>query len=200
MNDVIYVMLTSKVCRILYFSVFVQLQPDYCDWPCRSFHCFPSNLHEPWHVKTIKMSMRPAKTQISLAYARSDQSLMCAQWVAKDPWFLQTGQLPRLIWVFAGRTLTLLVLSCRGSHSNLQCSMFCVVTYIGFCMFLFWPCTCDSNDLYLKSRLLCHMYCLQSRLHLDRLRLLWQAFNILLRRHLLNDMFYKWLFYVPKTI
>ena len=27
----------------------------------------------------------------------------------------QTGRMPRLIWVFAGRTLTLLVLSCRGS-------------------------------------------------------------------------------------
>ena len=46
-----------------------------------------------------------------------------AQWVAKDPSFLyadsedsdQTGRMPRLLWVFAGRTLTLLVLSCRGS-------------------------------------------------------------------------------------
>ena len=27
----------------------------------------------------------------------------------------QTGRMPRLIWVFAGRTLTLLVLLCRGS-------------------------------------------------------------------------------------
>ena len=39
-------------------------------------------------------------------------SLLCAQWVAKDPNFLhadsedsdQTGRKPRLIWVFAGRT------------------------------------------------------------------------------------------------
>ena len=30
------------------------------------------------------MSVRPAKTQISL----SDQSSLCAQWVAKDPRFL----------------------------------------------------------------------------------------------------------------
>ena len=58
--------------------------------------------------------MHPAKTQISLG--------IC-QWVAKDPSFLhansedsdKTGQMPRLILVFAGRTLTLLVLSCRGS-------------------------------------------------------------------------------------
>ena len=29
----------------------------------------------------------------------------------------QTGRMPRLIWVFAGRTLTLLVLSCRDSFT-----------------------------------------------------------------------------------
>ena len=28
----------------------------------------------------------------------------------------QTGRMPRLIWVFTGRTLILLVLSCRGSY------------------------------------------------------------------------------------
>ena len=44
---------------------------------------------------------------------------LCAQWVAKDQRVLhadgedpdQTGRMPRLIWVFAGHTLTLLVLS-----------------------------------------------------------------------------------------
>ena len=30
----------------------------------------------------------------------------------------QTGRMPRLIWVFAGRTVTFLVLSCRGSYSR----------------------------------------------------------------------------------
>ena len=47
----------------------------------------------------------------------------CTPWVAKDLRFLhadsegsdQTGRMPRLIWAFAGRTVTLLVLSCRGS-------------------------------------------------------------------------------------
>ena len=42
----------------------------------------------------------------------SDQSPLCAQWVAKDPTFLhadsedsdRTGRMPRLIWVLAGRT------------------------------------------------------------------------------------------------
>ena len=55
----------------------------------------------------------------------SDQPVhsLCAQWIAKDQRFLnadsedaeQTGRMPRLIWVFAGRTAILLVLSCRGS-------------------------------------------------------------------------------------
>ena len=44
--------------------------------------------------------------------AQSDQSSLCAQWVAKDPSFLiadsensdQTGQMPRLFGVFAWRT------------------------------------------------------------------------------------------------
>ena len=59
------------------------------------------------------MTVRPAKTQISLGIrsVRLESSL-CAQWVAKEPSFLhadsedsdQTGWMPRLIWVFAGRT------------------------------------------------------------------------------------------------
>ena len=52
------------------------------------------------------------------------ESSLCAQWVAKDPSFRyadsedsdQTGRMPRLIWVFAGRTVTLLVLSWGGSY------------------------------------------------------------------------------------
>ena len=82
-------------------------------------------LYEPRHDKTNKVSVRPAKTQISLGIRPVwSESSLCAQWVAKDPRFLhadsedsdQTGRMPRLIWVFAGRTLTLLVLSCRGSN------------------------------------------------------------------------------------
>ena len=70
-----------------------------------------------WHVC-------PAKTQISLGIGPvwSDSSLW-AQWVAKDQSFLhadskdsdQTGRMPRLIWVFAGHTSILLVLSWGGS-------------------------------------------------------------------------------------
>ena len=81
--------------------------------------------NEPRHDKTNKMGVRPAQAQISLGI-RPDwsESSLCAQWVAKDPSFLhadskdsdQTGRMPRLIWVFAGHTLILLVLSCCGSN------------------------------------------------------------------------------------
>ena len=59
-----------------------------------------------WHVHTvgiqISLGIRPVWSESSL----------CAQWVTKDRSFLhadseesdQTGRMPRLIWVFAGRT------------------------------------------------------------------------------------------------
>ena len=54
----------------------------------------------------------------------SDRSLLCTQWVAKDPSCLhadsedsdKTGQMPRLIWVFTGRTVILLVLLWGSSN------------------------------------------------------------------------------------
>ena len=56
-------------------------------------------------TKPTKLHMHPAKTQISLGVAQSDQSSLCAQWVAMDPRILhvgsedsdQTGWMPRLI-------------------------------------------------------------------------------------------------------
>ena len=85
----------------------------------------PYEKYEPRHDKTNKMSVRPAKIQINLGiHPVGSESSLYAQWVAKDPGFLhadsedsdQTGRMLRLILVFAGRTLTLLVLSCRGSY------------------------------------------------------------------------------------
>ena len=85
--------------------------------------------YEPRHEKTNKMSMRPVKTQISLGiHPVWLESSQCAQWVAKDPSFLhadsedsdQTGRMPILIWVFARRTVTLLVLSCRGAYVHYE--------------------------------------------------------------------------------
>ena len=65
------------------------------------------------------------RTQISLGISPDwSESSQCAQWVAEDPMFLhadsedfdQTERMPRLIWVFGGRTLILFVLSYRGSY------------------------------------------------------------------------------------
>ena len=63
---------------------------------CIDFYCIcMETIFAPRHDKTNKVSVRPAKTQISL----------CAQWVAMGPGFLhadsedsdQTGRMPRLI-------------------------------------------------------------------------------------------------------
>ena len=91
------------------------------------------------------MSVRPAKTQISLGICPVwSESSLCTQRVAKDPSFLhvdsedsdqtsedsdQTGRMPRLIWLFAGRTLILLVLSCHGSNEQAQVKIG-LITYV----------------------------------------------------------------------
>ena len=63
--------------------------------------------------KTNKMIVSPAKTLISLGiHPVWSESSLSALKIAKDPSFLhadsresdQIGQMPRLIWVFAGRT------------------------------------------------------------------------------------------------
>ena len=72
----------------------------------------PPKLYELPHDKTNKMTVRPAKTQVSLGIRPIwSEPLLCAQWVAQGPSFFmrtaktdQTGWMPRLIWVFAGRT------------------------------------------------------------------------------------------------
>ena len=73
-----------------------------------SFGCISACKYEPPQDKNNKMSLRPAKTQISLGlrflHADSEDA---------D----QTGRMPRMIRVFAGCTLTLLVLSCCGSYN-----------------------------------------------------------------------------------
>ena len=68
-------------------------------------------------TKPTKWHVCRAKTQISrgihvVCRPVWSESLLCAQWVAKETSFLQadsedsdqTGWMPRLIWVFAGRT------------------------------------------------------------------------------------------------
>ena len=79
------------------------------------------------------MTVRPAKTQISLGIRTVWwESSICAEWVAKDPSFLhahsedsdQAGRMPRLCWVFAGRTfagfvMRLLKYASQNLHTNM---------------------------------------------------------------------------------
>ena len=119
------------------------------------------NVYEPRHEKTSKVTMLPAKTQISLGiHSVWSESSLCAQWVAKDPSFLhaeseasdQTGRMPRLICVFAGRTTTLLVLSWGGSYIDWLFSLIVrkcselvpwipLFIFYGFLYFLFFAIT-----------------------------------------------------------
>ena len=81
------------------------------------------SINEPRHDKNSKTSVRPAKTQISLGirpvWSESPLSAwrklgsLATHWAHSED-SEQTG--PRLIWVFAGRTVILLVLSCRGPN------------------------------------------------------------------------------------
>ena len=106
-------------------------------WPSQKHKIYVgyARINEPRHDKTKKIAVRQAKTQISLGIRQVwSESSLCTQWVAKDPKFLQadsedsdqTGQMPRLIWVIAGHTLILLVLSCRGSSFYLCQTIFLV--------------------------------------------------------------------------
>ena len=113
--------LTKKCLSLIKYVIILRLRCEalYNDQTIRQDATF-----EPRHDKTNKVTVRRAKTQISLGIRPVwSESSLYAQWVAKDPSFLhadsedsdQTGWMTRLIWVFAGRRLILLVLSCRGS-------------------------------------------------------------------------------------
>ena len=89
---------------------------------CTAVKCYNHLLMLPLHsckihvsrlmTKPTKWHVRPAKTQVSLDIRPVwSESSLCTQCVAKGPSFLhadsedsdQTGRMPRLIWVFAGR-------------------------------------------------------------------------------------------------
>ena len=83
------------------------------------------------HQHLSRLMTKPTKWHVRPAWSESS---LCAQWVAKDPSFLhadsedsgQTGRMPRLIWVFAGRTTTLLILTWGGSCA--KCYKFKILT------------------------------------------------------------------------
>ena len=96
--------------------------------------------------KTNKMVVRPAKTQISLGICPvwSESSLsawrnlgsLATQWAHSED-SDQTGWMPRLTWVIAGRTTILLVLSRGGSNSKCK-----------ICIYLFL--LTQANQFYLS--------------------------------------------------
>ena len=66
-------------------------------------------------TKPTKWHVRPAKTQISLAVRLKKAWVLSYPLSAEESLCDQTERMPRLIWVFTGRTVILLVLSCGGS-------------------------------------------------------------------------------------
>ena len=140
------------------------------------FHPFTHSLSllcEPRHNKTNKMSMRPAKTQISLGIRPVWSESSLSAWRKLGSWAIhwahyedsdQTGRMPRLIWVFAGRTV---ILSCRGScdscdmlkrQEKIKSKCFEIITFNSFTQlsenqlsnagetFLFGPFTFSTNQ------------------------------------------------------
>ena len=84
---------------------------------------FHLSIYKMSRDKTNKMSVRPAKTQISLDILPVWSESSLSAWrntgsLATHERTAKTGRMPWLIWVFAGRTLTLLVLTCRGSDNS----------------------------------------------------------------------------------
>ena len=78
-------------------------------------------------IKPTKTFGHPAKTQISLGICPvGSESSQKAQWVAEDPMFLhvdsedsdQTGQMPRLIRIFAGRIGHFVSFVMRPAHMH----------------------------------------------------------------------------------
>ena len=95
-------------------------------------------------TKWVCSQQRLRSTWAAWASAQSDQSLRCpaawrkleslaTRWAQRED-SDQTGRMPRLIWVFAGRTLILLVLSCRGSYVTRFISRMLLCSSIWFCL------------------------------------------------------------------
>ena len=88
----------------IFFSVAAACLQNLSCCMVTSHHC----KHEPSHDETNKMSVRPAKTQISLGICPVwSESSLCAQWVAKDPSFLHADSEDWSDWANAQADLSL---------------------------------------------------------------------------------------------
>ena len=97
-------------------------------WQNQQNECAPSeDSDQPGHPPSlITIFAVRMKKALVLSYPLSAQRRLWSDWTEawvltypsstqRRLWSDQTGRMPRLIWVFAGLTVTLLVLSCRGS-------------------------------------------------------------------------------------
>ena len=76
-----------------------------------------TNVFEPQHYKTNKMSVRPTKTQIILGiHPVWSESSLCTQWVVKNPSFLHANSEDWSDWADAKFYLTDLSLHWAHSH------------------------------------------------------------------------------------
>ena len=97
------------------------------DWEHHEYlsHCMTKPTK--WHVRPIKtqisLGMRPVWSESSLSARRNLESL-AIHWMHSEDSDL-TGRMPRLIWIFAG-PLVILVLSCCGSSVHLSVFAFCI--------------------------------------------------------------------------
>ena len=95
-----------------------------------------------WHVRPgktlISLDIRPVWSETSLSTWRKLGSLATHWAHSKDS--DQTGRMPRLIWVFAGRTVILLVLSCGDLYS---------LCFVYFCCF---NCLCILYNTFYFSK------------------------------------------------
>ena len=119
-----YIFFCNTCSEYLILVCFITAQlPQYYRW----------SEFEPRLDKTKKRVCAQRRLRSTWTSAKSDQSSLCVQWIAKDPRFHhadsedadQTGRMPKLIWGFAERTLILLGLSCRGSFH------FCIAGFQG---------------------------------------------------------------------
>ena len=126
-------------CRIFLSGVTTLLFK--CCWCLEDCCCVPYNYVKiiikwatTWQNKQNDCAQR--RLWSTWASAQSDQSSLCAQWVAKDPSFPhadsedsdQTGRMPRLIWAFAGRTCHVVGFVMRRlKYSGILWLAFCIL-------------------------------------------------------------------------
>ena len=101
-----------------------------------------TQIFEPPHDKSNKMTVHPAKSQISLGIRPIwSESLLCAQWVAKDPSFLHADSKDWPDWGVAQADLSL-----RWAHMP-----FCWFCHDAAHFFFGFTCTCLAASIFPRS-------------------------------------------------